>query len=261
MEKQPAVPSDRPGRVDRTSGGPPADRATGVSEQTSSDDPRQQPRGPAAEHASGRPARSLAERLNTWVPMVTAVAALVLSFMTWAQSQRTPEVTMDLPAIVRIGGDFFDVYVQPSFHVPREYGSLARISAVRFEFSLDGAPESRTPNFYWQDSGTFGQLDDGGFGWTYATDPAPFVVGHEEPQRPTIRFSAEEGLISPGRWSGTLTAYREAGQEPLVERFCVVVSEDDMLDYEPLGPQGIIHLRNDIPNAPTDCYWRPEAWS
>jgi hypothetical protein len=166
MEKQPAVPSDRPAGVDRTSGGSPGDRPTGVSDQTSPDDRREQPQVPAVEHASRRPARSLAERLNTWVPMVTAVAALILSFVTWAQSQRTPEVTMNLPSIIRIGAESapsFDVYLQPSFSVPRSYNSTARISSVRLELSRDGDAED-TPDFYWHDSGGFGEYVEGGFG-------------------------------------------------------------------------------------------------
>ncbi len=67
------------------------------------------------ERRQSRPARPLAEHLALWVPMATAVAALALSFFTWFQSQRTPEVTMNLPSIVRIGsiGDgTFDVFVQ-----------------------------------------------------------------------------------------------------------------------------------------------------
>ena len=195
--------------------------------------------------------------------MVTAVAALALSFVTWLQAQRTPEVTMNLPSIVRIGADTsatFDVYLQPSFSVPRAYDSRARISAVRLEFSRDGAPAGDAPDFRWWDSGTFGEFPDGGFGWTYAADPGPFIVGHEEPQRPTIHFSADESSISPGRWGGTVTASRDPGQEDLVGHFCVLVSEDNMLDYGPLGPTGIIDFRNDIPNSPTNCYWRPDDW-
>jgi hypothetical protein len=262
MEKQPAVPSDRPAGVDRTSGGSPGDRPTGVSDQTSPDDRREQPQVPAVEHASRRPARSLAERLNTWVPMVTAVAALILSFVTWAQSQRTPEVTMNLPSIIRIGAESapsFDVYLQPSFSVPRSYNSTARISSVRLELSRDGDAED-TPDFYWHDSGGFGEYVEGGFGWTYAADPAPFIVGAEEPQRPTIRFSSLERRISPGRWTATITATRGTGQEALVEHFCILVSDNDMRDYEPLDPSWIIDFRNDIPNSPTDCYWRPDDW-
>jgi len=230
--------------------------SVGISERASAGDETK----PAQASASApRHTRGFAERLNTWVPMVTAVAALALSFVTWAQSQRTPEVTMNLPSIIRIGAataPSFDVYLQPSFSVPRSYDSTARISSVRLEFSRDGDAES-VPNFYWHDSGRFGQHDEGGFGWTYAADPGPFIVGAEEPQRPTIRFSALEQRISPGRWTGTITAARGPGQEALVERFYVVVSEANMSDYDPLR---IIDFRNDIPNSSTDCYWRPDEW-
>jgi hypothetical protein len=235
--------------------------SAGGSERTSVDDRTELPQESAAAQAPPpRHTRSLTERLNTWVPMVTAVAALALSVVTWAQSQRTPEVTMNLPSIIRIGAESpesFDVYLQPSFSVPRSYDSTARISAVQFAFSLEGAVETRAPNFYWHDSGIFGQLDEGGFGWTYASDPAPFIVGHQEPQRPTIRFIALDERISPGHWTGSITAARGPGQEALVERFCVVVSEANILDYTAFG---IIDFRNDIPNAPTDCYWRPDDW-
>jgi hypothetical protein len=191
--------------------------------------------------------------------MVTAVAAPALFFFTWFQSQRTPEITMNLPSIVRIGskGDgTFDVFLQPSFSVPRAYDSLARISAVQLEFVRDGAPADEDAEFSWTDSGYFGEYEDGGFGWTYVADPGPFIVGPEEPQRPMIGFTTEEQQVSPGRWMGTITAYREAGQEPLIRRFCVLVSQEDMLDY---GEQiNIIDFRSDIANSSTDCYWQPD---
>ena len=40
---------------------------------------------------------------------------------------------MNLPSIIRIGAESpesFDVYLQPSFSVPRSFDSTARISAV-----------------------------------------------------------------------------------------------------------------------------------
>jgi hypothetical protein len=194
------------------------------------------------------------------ISMVAAATALVFSVITWVQSHRTPEVTMNLPSIMRIGGDSFDVFVQPSFSVPREYNSVARISAVRLEFARDGTPPAQAPDFFWFDSGGFGEFENGGFGWTYAADPAPFIIGREEPQRPTIRFNAEDQLISPGRWAGTITAYRDRRHEPLVEHFCVLVDQEDMVDYAPIGPHGVIDFRNDIPNSRTDCYWRPDHW-
>jgi hypothetical protein len=204
-----------------------------------------------------RPRRTVAERLNTWVPMITAVAALALSSITWIQSRATPEVTMNLPSIMRIGGASFDVYVQPSFSVPRRYDSLARIAGVQLEFTRDDDTPGQAAQFFWSDSGGFGEYAGGGFGWTYAADPAPFVVGHEEPQRPTIRFHTEQQSISPGRWTGTITAHREKGQDPLVERFCVLVDEADMADY---GQHDLIDFRSDIPDSRTDCYWRPDSW-
>ncbi len=206
--------------------------------------------------------RRLAEHLALWVPMATAVAALALSFFTWFQSQRTPEITLNLPSIVRIGSiddGTFDVFLQPSFSVPRAYDSLARISAVQLEFVRHGAPAAEEAEFSWQHSGHFGEFEDGGFGWTYEADPGPFIVGPEEPQRPMIRFTTEEQQISPGRWMGTITAYREAGQEPLIQRFCVLVSQEDMLDYS--EQMSIIDFRNDIADSSTDCYWRPDHWS
>jgi hypothetical protein len=194
------------------------------------------------------------------ISMVAATTALVFSVITWVQSHGTPEVTMNLPSIMRIGGDSFDVYLQPSFSVPREYNSLARISAVELQFSRAGAPPNGEPHFFWFDSGVFGELQNGGFGWTYEADPAPFIVGPAEPQRPTIRFNTEEQLVSPGRWNGTITAYRGRRQAPLVEHFCVLVDQEDMADYAPVGPHGVIDFRNDIPNSRTDCYWRPDHW-
>src|SRR3712207_2777669 len=124
MEEEPAAARRRSPREDRTpaqstvASPPDSERASGAGNTESPSGSGVAPADP------GHPARSLVERLSTWVPMVTAVAALALSFVTWLQSQRTPEVSMNLPSIVRIGADTsatFDVYLQPSFSVPRAY--------------------------------------------------------------------------------------------------------------------------------------------
>jgi hypothetical protein len=261
MTKDPALPRPHSSRRSRSAGrSSRASLARGGRRRVGDGDRTAAPGAPDARRSpEPRPARSLAERLNTWIPMSTAVAALTLSVITWAQSRSEPDVTMNLPSIMRIGGNQFDVYIQPSFSVPREYDSAARISSVRLRFTLDGAPQGEQPEFFWLDSGVFGELPDG-FGWTYEADPAPFVVGHQEPQRPTIRFNSEKQLIAPGRWTGTITADRGTGQDPLAEDFCVVVEEADMDDYAGLGPYGVIDFRNDVPGGPADCYWRPDHW-
>ncbi len=84
-----------------------------------------------------RPTRTLAERLSMWITIITAitaVAALILSIFTFVQSRRTPEVTMNLPAVMRIREDMFDIYLQPSFSVPSEYDQTATITSVQLEF-------------------------------------------------------------------------------------------------------------------------------
>jgi len=191
-----------------------------------------------------------------WVPIVTSVAALVLSLMTWFQVQRAPEIRMDLPSITRIAGSDFHVYLQPSFIVPRQYEATARIRSVRLELTRDGAVDSRAPVFYWRESGRFERDEQGLTNFTYAADPGPFIVGPDEPEQPILDFHATNGLISPGRWNGVLTATRDDGEDPLVRHFCVEVTEANMADYEPPDDHFYIDFRSDIPGG-SGCYSRP----
>jgi hypothetical protein len=99
---------------------------------------------------------------------------------------------------------------------------------------------------------------NGSTDFSYEADPGPFIVGEDEPQRPTILFRSDKQAITAGRWIGTVTALRDQGLDPLVEQFCVEVTDEDMADYWPVGNHQHINFRNDRPDSVTDCYWRPD---
>lgn len=208
--------------------------------------------------------RTLSDRaqvISTVLTALAALAALILSLITTVQINRSPDMSLIMPRILRITHGFgkMYVYIQPTFTVYQKTDVTSVVTSVRLNLT---PPQSNfaPPHFYWLD--TVELIDDPQRGKIvkYASDPAPIVVTPDKPQVPMLRFLAEPALLAVGRWRGSVTVERQ-GQSPLVGEFCIDISADNISTFSDLGDAHV--MRNDqsfqSPSSTqaSNCYRNP----
>jgi hypothetical protein len=186
------------------------------------------------------------------ITALTAVAGLVLAFVNRMELNRRPEMTLTMPAVLRITHhtDGYTVVLQPTFTVH----DASEVTSVVTDLRLEVEPQQDiSPRFEWVDIAAY--IDDPVTGfpdWEYRADPAPLVVIQEQPRSDHIRFASGEPLPA-GRWTMQLVAIRD-GQEDLIERFCVTLT-DDLVTRLRDNVGSYFVLRNDYTDDADDqCY-------
>ena len=195
-----------------------------------------------------------------WVTAGAAIAALVLSVVTWRELKKEPATTVSLPKLVRLAehSDGFTLTIQPTFTV------LTRtdVTSVLSDVQLRVIPKNGvSPSFRWVDVAEFSMDTQTRVPvWSYLADPAAIVITQDAPYAKHLRFVSDESLPS-GLWSMTLVAVREQ-QSSLERDFCVDLTSAAVKQmHESAG--GDFILRNDrpvtvlgsLPRVPEDgCY-------
>ena len=131
---------------------------------------------------------------------------------------------MTMPTALRITQhtDGYSIVIQPTFTVHETSELTSVVTDLRLEVD---AQEDVSPRFEWVDTAAYVNNPYTGIpDWQYHADAAPLVVTQAEPRNEHIRFVSGDPLPA-GTWVMRLAAVRE-GQEDLVSRFCVNLSDD-----------------------------------
>ena len=196
--------------------------------------------------------------VQDWTTTLVAVAALVISLLTWVQANSRPNVTAAMPNQFRIaqGQQGTWIYVQPTFLVDRKSDRTVTIDTMSLRLHrVDGRVPD--PSLYWDESGQFTyDSATGGLNYQYLADPSPLIVTHDKSQAPLALFAADRYALSAGQWNGELIA--QYADSPIVARFCIIIKPADLAFFESQGNDQFRAFRNDVKNgdtsAQTNCY-------
>ncbi|MFE6840362.1 hypothetical protein ACFVFI_36755 [Streptomyces sp. NPDC057705] len=200
---------------------------------------------------------------HLWVTTATGLVALGISLYNFATLQRTPEVDVHLPHLVRIEprapGNSVHVFLQPTISTRIRTEDVEVVTDARLELK-PADPGAPTPAFYWNESGTWiYDFDANQVNYNRVADPTPLVVSQDKPQQPTILFHAQDWAIRKGRYTGSLVLQRASSGTPVTKHFCVEVSDAALKAFSQAPERAFFELRNDVPGpgkkpAASDCY-------
>jgi hypothetical protein len=153
----------------------------------------------------------------TILPVAVALVSLILSVYSLVVARQAPDVVMTMPDRVRVvqGGESAWIYLQPRFvnTGDNQRNEIIGNLAIEVQPVTGGTPVP----FAWDEEGTWlystvtNQLT-----WQFLADPAPIVVGPNDPQFPTGLFIAPSGwLWQPGSYRITVVAARTVVNKPL----------------------------------------------
>ncbi|MFB7982887.1 hypothetical protein [Streptomyces vinaceus] len=206
------------------------------------------------------PRRGRVEQVHLWSSTVTALAALGLSLYSFAALRRSPDIDVTLPHVLRISQDA-DVWaiLQPTMSSRLNSQDIEVVTNVGLALWPGGvAGQPSTPRFYWENNVSWKyDPQTGDLKHEPVSDPAPLVVGQNMPQQPVMHFVAAGWAFRPGRYEGTLTLTRASSRKPLIERFCLDITQKDLGQFRSGGQFRQIEFRNDVPPAAGrrgDCY-------
>jgi hypothetical protein len=171
------------------------------------------------------------EVATSWVSTLTAVAALLLSVVTYVQVNGETNVHMVMPRVIRISaaspGGLQSIYIQPSFTATKRTDH----PAILVNMSLLVEPQASgedMPLFVWHEVVELAQSEaDATVLRTRVSDPVPLLVFGSESVSPTIWF-LPTGANPPIR-AGTLRAtllVEWQGRPSIVRDLCVDVSQE-----------------------------------
>ncbi|MEU6666037.1 hypothetical protein [Streptomyces sp. NPDC046727] len=204
--------------------------------------------------------------MHTWSATVAAVVALAISLYNFFELQRSPNVDVTLPHLIRLEkvGHGVRLYVQPTLATRFKSEKVEVIRDARLRLIPTGSlTSSKKPNFYWRKSvewkydPTTGTVNN-----TWSSDPAPIIVSQDKPQQPSFEFRAQNWMYQAGQYDGSLELRRSADRVPLTKKFCLIISEPAVNELQNPQPPNLTirFFRNDLPNfasSPSpDCYRR-----
>ncbi|MFF1739449.1 hypothetical protein [Streptomyces mirabilis] len=205
--------------------------------------------------------------MHKWSATAAAVVALAVSLYNFAVLQRQPNVDMALPHLFRLekSGNGVRFYVQPTVSTRFKSENVEVIRDARLRLTpTDSASSSKQPLFYWRQSVTWyydPETDTVNNRWS--SDPAPFLVSQDKPEQPSFDFLADNWMYRAGRYEGSLELLRSGDHPPLVESFCLIISEAAVNELKNPQPpnQTIRFFRNDLPKfassgKSSNCYRR-----
>ncbi|MFD8764100.1 hypothetical protein [Streptomyces mirabilis] len=204
--------------------------------------------------------------MHKWSATAAAVVALAISLYTFFELQRSPNVDVALPHLIRLekAGHGVRLYLQPTMSTMFKSDKVAVIRDARLKLVPTGSISSlKRPAFYWRQSvewrydSTTGTVNN-----NWSGDPAPFFVSQDKPQQPAFEFRAQNWMYQAGQYDGSLELRRSADRTPLIKKFCLIISEAAANELENPQPASLAirFFRNDLPNfasAPfPGCYRR-----
>ena len=213
----------------------------------------------AADNASsGGSRRRTLEIVTNWITALAAVAALVLSLVTYSQLNSVPLLRTDLARVLQIASvadaptEVTSIWLQPLLTVTNE--SEATVLVETFVLTARPVTASMAPLavYYFNE---FAALDaeDPNLqpGARFGGYPTAFPVSRESPQAALLRFeSTGAPRISSGTWSVELTVVL-ADRPAVVNQFCIDIDDEVVEDL----PHFTLHLRDDVPAVSlTGCY-------
>jgi hypothetical protein len=172
------------------------------------------------------------EVATNWLSALTAVAALTLSIVTYAQLNSETNVHLTMPRVLRISAPSEDgtqsIYVQPAFTATK---STDR-PAVLLDMTLLVEPQDENddmPLFAWHETVELAQSDgeDATVRRTRVSDPVPMLIFGSEPVAPMAWFlsAAPPPTLAAGRLHATLLVEWQ-GRPSMVRDFCVEISQE-----------------------------------
>ena len=207
---------------DPPAGGEPAPRTAGAHEL----------RPDPSNSGASRPRSSrIPKWLFTWVPILTSVGSLAISFFTYSVATRLPEVLLILPRGARVvqGGQGPSyLYLQPTF---LSTGRSARAEAILgMKLLVQAAGDGAPVEFSWAEQGlmTWDRATQE-LSWQYSGDAGPLLVSPEQAQMPLATFNAPPGWQwKAGVYRITLVADRAVGKTQLKRAFELVLSQREL---------------------------------
>ncbi|WP_234337945.1 hypothetical protein [Streptomyces sp. NRRL WC-3725] len=204
--------------------------------------------------------------MHKWSATAAAVVALAVSLYNFFELRRSPTVDVTLPHLIRLEkvGHGVRLYVQPTVSTRLRSEKVEVIRDARLRLTPTGSiSSSKKPAFYWRQSVArrYDPATDT-VNNTWSSDPAPFIVGQDQPQQPSFEFRAQNWMYQAGRYNGFLELRRSADHTPLVKKFCLIISQSAVNELQSPQPAnlGVRFFRNDLPqfasSASPDCYRR-----
>lgn len=153
----------------------------------------------------------------TILPVGISLLSFIFSLYSIISAREAPDVVMTMPDRVRVAqnGTTAWLYIQPRFV---NTGDNNRNEVIQ-NLTIDVQPvEGGTPTpFSWDEQGAW-LYNTGNFvlSWQFVADPAPIVVGQNDPQFPLGLFiSPVDWPWHPGSYRVTVIADRTVRHEPL----------------------------------------------
>ncbi|MFE7934059.1 hypothetical protein ACFU6S_36140 [Streptomyces sp. NPDC057456] len=205
------------------------------------------------------------DAVHKWAATAAAVVALAFSAYNFAEIQQKPKIDVTLPHLLRIGpvekGTIF--FIQPTVSTRLKTQDVEVIRDAQLQLTPVGPISSmKRPVFYWSDTGAWKYdfpSDSINYEWT--GDPAPFIVAQDKPQQPTFSSRDDNWGFQSGRYDGSLRLGRSGNRDPLVRRFCLIMSKEAAGEIRGADQRKIFFFRNDLPkfhssSSSPGCYRR-----
>jgi hypothetical protein len=191
---------------------------------------------------------------------VTAVAAFLLSTLTYWQLNLKPDVYVIMPKIIRVSvldAGYSQLLVQPTFTAERktERPAVLRDVVLLVEPQIEGGEK---PLFYWREVVEMSQDDDDeqmSIIRKRVSDPTPLLVFGGEPVSPMLFFESVRSRPTPsaGKMRARLLMYWQ-DQSPTVVNFCIDLSQEsvDRLLLQGDGDPILRYMKYET----SECYFR-----
>ncbi|MER7736579.1 hypothetical protein ABTX80_37480 [Streptomyces erythrochromogenes] len=209
--------------------------------------------------------------LQTWTPIITSLAALGLSIYNLVVI-KPPKVEVFVPHVLRMGqkstGNAYS-FVQPTITAPAQTEDLEIITKVELTMVPTDPSDRSRAHFWWDELIKFGDPIEASY--KHATDPNPILIPPDKPQQPIFSFVAEDWNFKAADYQGTLTFHRRSDGKPIVKKFCLTLSKNDIEEFGQAKREGWWYpYRNDDPSGwkkregkgdrPRDCYARWDGY-
>lgn len=196
---------------------------------------------------------------HAWVTTIASLVALAFSGYNFSQLREEPQTTVALPLSLRTDstGNKISLFLQPTIATRFDTEDAEMVTDVRL--LLRPANAAAEPLFFWEQNVKWLAVRDPksythvGVWWEFESDPAPFIVSQDAPQKPAMQFSALDWKPAPGRYDGILTIHRASTRAAIEKPFCLVMRAEDVKEVE--KTDGWSGFRRGIPGRGQDgCY-------
>ena len=200
----------------------------------------------AQQHSPTSPGSSAGRRfeiLTNWITALAAVAALVLSVVTYMQVNQLPALDLVVPKVMRVsqGQGQIEVYVQPTFTLTNKSEAPAVITDVRVRLKPPAGAGGTAPNLVWWEISEFDPSDKDPLVPAvnrFKSDPTPITVTRDRPESLMLRFSSLRqggGSLTTGVWRGEFVISQDDAPDVTAD-FCIDLSNMAALS------DGLLHV-------------------